>query len=507
MLKPFLTALGIAWFIGFSLLGAWSISTPLGASPDEPAHLVKAASVARGEYIGKSGIAEGQVVLVPEYVAFVSQQLCFARDEDASAACAPEERSTDPGRLVTASTTAGLYNPVYYSMTGWPSLLFHNEAGVYGMRLVSALIVALFLAVPLALLRTWKRATVPVIGFMVATTPMVLFLGGVENPNALEIAATLSTFVSFYSVMHRRSPIPAWLQWAIVALSASIAVNMRGLSALWVAVVILSVLVSVSRKDLASRFASTAARAAVIVIVAATIGALVWLFSTNSLGTGLEGSGSSPNSPETGTSALVGFAYTLLSTAEYGRGVIGVFGWLDTPAPPFVYFVWSTLIGGLLVLCFTLVRTGKLAMASILTLSTLLLPPLLQGAYITGGGIIWQGRYILPVFVCLMVGLAIALGDRVALPSGTRLRLSVIVAAAWVAAQFFAFATALRRYAVGLDQSWGHLLPIEWSPPGGFLFWLLVFGILTLATGIGFVAASSAIRERADSPRGLTISN
>ena len=45
------------WLISFAVLfiavAAWSFASPLGSAPDEPAHLIRAASLVRGELIGK----------------------------------------------------------------------------------------------------------------------------------------------------------------------------------------------------------------------------------------------------------------------------------------------------------------------------------------------------------------------------------------------------------------------------------------------------------------------
>ena len=41
------------WWISFAVFGAlaclWALTTPLGAGPDEPAHIIKAAAVAHGD--------------------------------------------------------------------------------------------------------------------------------------------------------------------------------------------------------------------------------------------------------------------------------------------------------------------------------------------------------------------------------------------------------------------------------------------------------------------------
>ncbi len=49
--------LNLRWWTSFAIFAtlglAWVIATPLFAAPDEPAHVVRAASVGRGELLGR----------------------------------------------------------------------------------------------------------------------------------------------------------------------------------------------------------------------------------------------------------------------------------------------------------------------------------------------------------------------------------------------------------------------------------------------------------------------
>ena len=94
-----------------------AVETRIGGAPDEPAHLIKAASVARGLFLGKT-TANGQLVHVPAYVAYTPAQTCYARNEQVTAACSAPLKG-DPGTIVDSVTTAGLYNPLYYMLVGW----------------------------------------------------------------------------------------------------------------------------------------------------------------------------------------------------------------------------------------------------------------------------------------------------------------------------------------------------------------------------------------------------
>ena len=68
-----------AW-IALSLMSiAWAFASPLGSGPDEPAHLIKAASVVRGELVGPQGDT-GNIVDVPAAVAWTATQDCYRFD-------------------------------------------------------------------------------------------------------------------------------------------------------------------------------------------------------------------------------------------------------------------------------------------------------------------------------------------------------------------------------------------------------------------------------------------
>ena len=490
-----------SWAILAVLSGLWALATPIGAAPDEPAHLIKAASVARGQLVGAPG-QFGEVVQVPLYIAYTHTLTCYAFVPDEAADCMPSIPE-NPAAIVDASTTAGLYNPLYYALVGWPSLVFDDEKGIYAMRAVGAILTSLLLALSFALISRWRAPTLPSIGLAVAITPMVLFLAGTVNPNSIEVAATLTAFAGMLTLV-RDQPGRLWPTATIVFVSAAVAANMRGLSLLWLAIALAAPLVLLTRARFLELIRTRAVQVLIGVTLLAAVVAAIWLLSTNSLGSAIDDPDNPSTAPGIGTSPLFGFVWTLFSTFEYDQGIVGVFGWLDTPAPTFVFFVWAVLAGGLLLLAIVLLRGRALALVLGLGVALLLLPPVLQGIYITSGGIIWQGRYILPIFVITIVAAGALLADRLGqLERGTTTRLLVVVAGLWSFAQFQSFATALRRYAVGHDGGWLDLLTPEWSPPGGVLPVLAAFGVAAVAAAVGFILLvrrrsvdGSAISER-----------
>lgn len=105
-----------SWILLSVIAVLWSLATPLAAVPDEPAHVMKAAFVVRGEFIGRLS-SFGSYVDLPRYVHWTNLQACYARQPDVSADCIKDVPG-NPWTTVLTTTTAGLYNPVYYVLVG-----------------------------------------------------------------------------------------------------------------------------------------------------------------------------------------------------------------------------------------------------------------------------------------------------------------------------------------------------------------------------------------------------
>jgi hypothetical protein len=346
------------------------------------------------------------------------------------------------------------------------------------MRIVSGLLTSFFVAVTGAQLLSLRRRTVPVLALGVAVTPMILFLGGAVNPNALEATGTLSVFVTMFLVVRHADPSRLPARVVILVLSATVAVTMRGLSPLWVAIALLSPLLLLTREVATTLIRSRWARTAVVVIGAVAVYAVVWIVATNSLSATYTANAS--QAPGIGDSPLQGFLFILFGTFGYAQGMVGVFGWLDTPAPLAVFFTWSVFAGGLVLVGVLALRARARILMIGLLVALIVLPAALQATYIRSGGIIWQGRYALPLFLCLLLALGLLLAETVpGLDARVRRILVVVVVASWAFCQVYSFGTALRRYSVGLTGDLaGMVTHPSWSPPGGIVPLTVTFAIL-----------------------------
>jgi Predicted membrane protein (DUF2142) len=488
----------VVFFASWALLSLlsclWSLATPLGGAPDEPAHLIKAAAVVRGEFTG-TATPKGTAVEVPKYIAWTAAQTCYAFNSEVAASCSPDV----PGntwKTTKSTTTAGLYNPMYYVLVGWPSLIFENSTGVFAMRFVSAILCSLFLAIAFMLVSGWRRRTLPILGLVVAITPMVLFLNGTVSPNGLEVTATLATFVGMLSVIFHPDPALLRLRTILIIVAACVAANCRGLSVLWVAVAILAPLILASRQQIVELLKTRIIRIAIAIVAVGVVLALLWLATSNSLIPAPSAHGA-VTVPYMGASALFGFAFMLAKTISYMGGEVGIFGWLDTPAPGEVYIVWAVFVGGLVVWALSVLRGRKLVFTLAIGAAFVLLPAIAQASFIHAGGLIWQGRYTLPLFVMLVVGISAVLADQFsAADATTTRRLSLITIGLWAIAVLLAFAVTLRRYATGTVATLEHLLHPAWQPPLGLIGMGLLFAVAVVGSAIVVYRFATPRREK-----------
>lgn len=480
--KLFLPA---AFLILAALSTLWALASPLMAVPDEPAHAIKAASVARGELMGESNGGQGDraTVSVPGYIADLPAQACHAFDRRVTADCAPVVNADDTG-LTDAETSAGNYNPMYYFMVGWPSLLMSGAPAVYAMRIVSGLIGAAFLAVTLGAARRLHRPRWPVAAAMATLTPMVLFLNGSVNPNALEIVTAAALFLNLCVVLENTAALRSVrFNIVLVGISGAVLANTRSLSLVWLAMAAVVPLIIYGWKPLLAVLKSRLGLAMTALIGAGCVAGLLWVVQAQSLkslmGTPLDISRSDA-------------AQIMLDrTFDYVSGYIGYMGWLDTPLPSGVQIFFHLVMGAVVLMGLSAPgRRDRLAVL-LMAAAVIALPPILQGQVIQQLGWIWQGRYLLAVVVLLLLTCGVAFRT-VQFPTGAVARR----AGAWLlagaaAAHLYAFVYVLRRYTVGLEETirWRGMLEDGWQPP----FTWPVLAVLYLAV----LAAAAVLAHRA----------
>ena len=485
--RPWLT--GLLVFLGLAVAsGAWAVSTPLGASPDEPSHIIKAASVVRGQFIGDPTDQPATTrVTVPGDLANARAWPCYAFQQNKPASCQGVFPS-GPDR--TAETSAGLYNPVYYTLVGWPSLLTDNaKLAVFGMRAVSGILCSAFLALGFVALR---RLGIPffagIVTFAVAT-PMVLFLNASVNPNGLEIASGVALLSVLLALVRGTGIGGRGLLLTLAVVSAAILANMRGLSPLWVGIIGVIALVGARPGRLPELLRRPSTWVALAGIAVTTGFALAWILATNTLN-------AMGTYPGAGTTPWYYAFVTMVLNRSIDPGFVGVFGWLDTFPPGYVVAVWGAIAGGVVLVALVLARGRLLAAFVVSAAALVLVPAVTQAGSVMHSGYIWQGRYALVAYACVVIvgGLVLAEKfDGVVLASGFLRRSVWTVSVVVASAQLLALAFTTKRYSLGADVEWITFLRHPgWLPPGGAFVWLTALVVGMAIVGIGWRAATLA---------------
>jgi hypothetical protein len=474
----------VAW-TGLAIgMSAWAMATPLGGGPDEPAHIIKAASVARGELLGALTSTPGVTeVTVASGIARASSWPCYAFHPEQDASCIEPVHAETGTKVVT--TSAGLYNPVFYAAVGWPSALTtHTRVAVYAMRLMNALLSSFFLAVTFTTLMLFRAPIVTGVAFFAAVTPMVLFLGGVVNPNALEISSGAALLTLLLALVRGHTIARPGPYFALVVVSGFFLANARGLSPLWMALIAVTALLFATGERLTELARMPLFWVTLLLLAASVVGAGLWILSTNTLA-------SMGTYPGAGKTHPIDAFWFMLIERSFDPGYFGVFGWLDSFAPNGVLYFWGALGFGVGILGYMLARGRVLAALIFVTAGFLLLPPIVQAASVESSGYIWQGRYSLVAYVAVILVAAVAASvyrpaDVSWLQPRAVVRGARIFGFLVIFGQLLAFVATIKRYAVGADATaegtWTAFFfatPL-WRPPGGAVLW-------TVAAGLGLV--------------------
>ena len=476
----------VQWWVSFALftllVAAWAISNPLMAGPDEPEHMMRAASVARGELIGptRAGWPDNvRFVEIPNRLARArAAAACFAFRPSVPAAC---EVTLDagPDNNVRTPISNGRFPPTPYGVLGLPSLINHSSAGVYLMRLFGAALCGALFASALSSLRETRVSWLAMTGLAFALTPMVLFVASLVNPSNLEIAGGIALWASGVVLVGKaRDGTVDGRLVARTAIGASVLVLARPLGMLWLGVTAVVLLLLCTRSAFFRLLRSRAAQIGAGVVALCIGFELAWITYYDSLG-----SKTPPGPSADGLSRFEVLRQTLGSTSRSYREMVGYFGWVDTPAPGLTFVLWTAALGVLVALAVSFARRRVALVIAGLLGVIILVPALLEYIEARKFGFGWQGRYTLP----LAVGLPILCGFALAQEPVRRLqrgRLPIVLGVAFVLAQFLGFWQNLRRYAVGSDGALLFWFDADWSPPVPSLLLLVGYAALLVALAL-----------------------
>jgi hypothetical protein len=478
--------------LAFLNMAVWSLATPFFASPDEPAQVARAVALVHGQLVGKTvknaGNAITDVTIPKVYASGPRYGGCFTFKDTVPASCA--HRLTQSKAEVRAVTYVGRYPPLYYAIVGLPSLFTASSNGLYAMRLTSALLNAVFLALGAFSIAAWSRSRFLLVGLLVAATPMTFFLGSVVNPSGLEITSAMCLWCAGLVLALERSDKPPP---GLVAVSTAAAITLllsRALSPLWVVGILLLLTLLTGWRGVRSLARARAMRWALVPLVPAAAFAIGWLVVAHALDllpVGVKAKGS-------GTPLA---ASILGDTATWVQQMIGIFGWLDTLSPLLTYLFWYAAIGLFVLLALSCARRRHAAALVLLIVVVVFVPVLISYGQAHRLGIIWQARYIMPMAVGVPL-MAVALVERSGALREIRSRVATMVCTLLAVAAFAAFAEALRRYVVGVKGPIDYLAG-SWHPPFGATT-LTVAALVLLALLALFVRHLVATAPVSDNP-------
>ena len=441
----------------FALLALWAVANPLTAAPDEPSHATKAAAVVRGELVGEpvEGEPDGFGSVHVPNVIWMSQAypICYYFKPDVTAACEPDEPA-DPHTIVYAVTTASNYNPLYYLPTGLPTLLPVGEDMLLLMRLVSAALCSFALAWAVRSLAELRALSWPVLGLTAAMTPMVVFLASAISPAGLEICAAIGLWTGLLAIVHQPDPARLPARMAGIAVLASVLVNLRGMSPLFLALIVGTVVVSAPWASTWTVLRDRRAWPWLGLVAAASAAALAWLRTAGALPT------ASVEFPDWTFDRAA--ATSVYATPLYLRNMVGEFGWTDTRLPVGMVVAWLAVIGAMAIAALVVGTWRQRVALLVLGVLTLGLPVLIHASQAKYIGIVWQGRYFLPAAVGIPLLAAFVLRDRRRPAVG---RWVPWLVAALLVGQLVAFAVNVHRYVSGANGPWFGEVPDAWAPP------------------------------------------
>jgi hypothetical protein len=475
------------WWMAFVAIvlvgGAFALGIPIGGQPDEPAHLVKASALYRGELTwaarGPRVIGTGptdptrteiELNAPAGYADLDEVASCLAALPRRDATCSPPVANGTALKPAT-DTYAVAYPPLPYALMGWPTVLFEPSKAIYLVRLSNVAICAALIASAVVAARELGRGW-PVLGVGLAVTPTALVYISSPNPNGLEIAAATTVAVSLLALLAQEGP-PTTRAVARLVVAASLLVLCRPLSLAVLGCIVTTALVgAATRARVRELFTTASVRRGLVAVAVASFASLSWLLFARPLevvvGIPLPGIGTGEAVRE-----------SLSRLPERGREMVGVFGWGEVPAPPWMWWTWSIAAATLVILAFAVgTRRARITLVGVI-LTNAALPTVMEVPQAEVLGFIWQGRYSLPFAVIIPIYAAWVIGQgRCTAMSAARVGawpLAGVVGVALVGAH----GISLTRFATGRIEPWyGYLRNAAWQPevPPAVLFGAVIVG-------------------------------
>lgn len=447
----------VLWTALSVMLGILSLGVPRHAGPDEPAHAIRAAGLARGQMLGDevAGDDARRVFDVPLWVVQPSPN-CYATRSDDKAGCSSVVVTEGSGDLVSSAAT---YPPPAHLIPAIGTLVPLGSRALYISRLLGVTFASGMLAVALG--RVARLGTHALFVTLLALTPAALFTTVVINPSGFAVVGTVALVVGLRDLADGDRT-ASWL--AIVGFCSVVLSRPDGW--FWALAVVVLLGVAWDRGPLIRIYRC-------LQPVPRAVGAVTWGAAV--LWSVVVRPRLIPVPTEARGWELL--QVVLSRTAVHVDEAIGLFGWYDTAIPSLASSSWWLLLGVAGTMTWRRGAHRALA-AAVIGLSGFVIAgwaaDLISARSV---GLVWQGRYGLPLFIVGVMVLAFGdLGRRETAGLGGRTPVLWMVTGVWVAS----FWQALRRWSVGTN---GSPFPWDWERGASAIHPLIVLVVFALAAG------------------------
>jgi hypothetical protein len=459
----------------FVVIAAWSFSQPLFSYPDESAHVTRAESVIRGEFVGRyDGYRQGPYVYpyyavsVPGVLVHASQDgTCLALLVDQPASACPSGL-TGSAHSVEVNTYVGTYPPPYYLLVGLPTLAWPGAVGIFLMRIIGAGINAAFLASALLSVLVARRGRVAAVGVLAAATPAVLYVSGAVNPAGLEITSAISLWAAGLAFVTIEAPQRTGQFVRRAGLAGSVLVWSRPSSPLWLACIVVSVFVLCDANRRHSLRRRRDFRAWSVIVGVLSAGAVAW-----DLGARAFQVMGNAEPPEKSNLTLLGEAFS--HTWSWFQNAFGDFGAASNEMVPAVLVVLCVAVLTALLVAGWRAATRRQAIVLLGLLSTtFLVPVLITFVEDRRLGVFWQGRYVLPLAAGIPILSALLLANSERSEARIFARYSWAAYTALAGANVIGLLTTVHRFVDGTNGPLD-LVGGKWQPPVNAVALIAVF--------------------------------
>lgn len=377
---PALVVLGV-----LLLQAAWIFTMPPFRGLDEIDHAYRAAGVAGGQWQASepAEAGRGNLVEVPASLVNAAHDQCELQGYPGHDNCTAV-RSTGDGKVLVASAAAA-YPPAFYWIVGTAARPFEGAGALYAMRVATAALCLIFIALgawALSLLPTrW-----PLVGLVIAVTPVMAYSTAIVAPNGVEMAAGIALWSSLLAMGDRDSRPSIGLLWCAIA-SAVVLSSLRMLGPLFVVMIVATMALLKWRSlwGVVRARPRTVAVGAVLVL-ASTVVQAAWMYDTaiSDLSSEL------PANPT---------AFSWVNAIVWPLQAIAAFPSQGQSGALVVYPVVLLIFGALVSYAWRLSSRGERRAIVASLVASYWLPFVVTLLTLGSIGSIWQGRYGLPYSV------------------------------------------------------------------------------------------------------------